>query len=33
MLTAAARLYERVAEDFDGQKEEIGELDRFLKKS
>ncbi len=33
MLSAAARLYERIAEDFDGQKEEVGKLDRFLNKS
>ena len=31
MLAAAARLYERIAEDFDGEKKEIGELDAFLK--
>jgi 3-hydroxyisobutyrate dehydrogenase-like beta-hydroxyacid dehydrogenase len=31
MLAAAARLYERIAEDFDGEKKEIGELDKFLK--
>jgi L-threonate 2-dehydrogenase len=31
MLHAAARLYERIAEDFDGSKIEIGNLDRFLK--
>jgi len=31
MLTAAARLYERIARDFDGEMKEIGELDRFLK--
>ena len=31
MLTAAARLYERLAEDVDGEKKEIGSLDRFLK--
>jgi 3-hydroxyisobutyrate dehydrogenase-like beta-hydroxyacid dehydrogenase len=31
MLTAAARLYERIARDFDGEKKEIGELSRFLK--
>ena len=33
MLAAAARLYERLAEDFEGGKEEIGSLDRFLNKS
>src|SRR6478672_9556157 len=32
MLSAAARLYERLADDFDGKKEEIGTLDRFLGK-
>ena len=32
MLAAAARLYERIAEDFEGKKKEIGELDRFLDK-
>jgi putative dehydrogenase len=32
MLTAAARLYDRLAEDFEGKKEEIGLLDRFLDK-
>jgi 3-hydroxyisobutyrate dehydrogenase-like beta-hydroxyacid dehydrogenase len=31
MLEAAARLYERIAEDFAGDKEEAGSLDRFLK--
>jgi len=31
MLHAAARLFERIAEDFDGPKAEIGELDKFLK--
>jgi hypothetical protein len=33
MLAAAGRLYERLAEDLDGEKEEIGMLDRFLSKS
>ena len=33
MLAAAARLYERIAEDFEGEKKEVGELDRFLDKS
>lgn len=33
MLAAAARLYERIAEDFAEDKKEIGELDRFLNKS
>jgi 3-hydroxyisobutyrate dehydrogenase-like beta-hydroxyacid dehydrogenase len=32
MLEAAARLYERIAEDFEGEKEEVGELDKFLGK-
>ncbi len=31
MLSAAARLYERIARDFDGEKTEIEDLDRFLK--
>jgi 3-hydroxyisobutyrate dehydrogenase-like beta-hydroxyacid dehydrogenase len=31
MLAAAARLYERIAEDFAGEKRETGELDAFLK--
>jgi 3-hydroxyisobutyrate dehydrogenase-like beta-hydroxyacid dehydrogenase len=31
MLDAAARLYERIAQDFDGNKKEIEELDKFLK--
>ena len=31
MLEAAARLYERIAEDVDGDKKEIGALDKFLK--
>jgi len=33
MLQAAARLYDRIAEDLDGGKDEIGVLDRFLGKS
>ncbi len=33
MLQAAARLYERIAEDFDGSKDEIDVLDRFLGKT
>jgi 3-hydroxyisobutyrate dehydrogenase-like beta-hydroxyacid dehydrogenase len=33
MLQAAARLYDRIAEDFDGEKDEIGVLDRFIDKS
>ncbi len=31
MLTAAARFYERIAQDVDGEKKEVGELDQFLK--
>jgi putative dehydrogenase len=31
MLSAAARLYERIAEDFEGEKKEVGALDDFLK--
>jgi putative dehydrogenase len=31
MLEAAARLYERVADDFDGEKKEVGAMDAFLK--
>ena len=31
MLTAAARFYERIAEDVDGEKKEVGEMDKFLK--
>ena len=31
MLTAAARFYQRIAEDFDGGKKETGALDDFLK--
>ena len=30
MLAAAARLYERIAADFDGDKEEIATLDKFV---
>jgi 3-hydroxyisobutyrate dehydrogenase-like beta-hydroxyacid dehydrogenase len=33
MLAAAARLYERIAEDFAGEKKEIEALDKFLKGS
>jgi len=33
MLQAAARLYERIAEDFEDRKDEIGKLDRFFEKS
>jgi len=32
MLAAAARLYERIADDFEKDKNEIGALDRFLNK-
>jgi 3-hydroxyisobutyrate dehydrogenase-like beta-hydroxyacid dehydrogenase len=32
MLATAARLYERLAEDFDGEKTEIGALDKFVGK-
>ena len=32
MLDAAARLYERIAKDVDGEKKEVGEMDRFLAK-
>jgi len=32
MLTAAARLYDRLAEDFEGKKSEIDTLERFLNK-
>jgi putative dehydrogenase len=31
MLAAAARLYERIAADFEGEKAETGALDKFLK--
>jgi len=31
MLAAAARLYERIADDFEGEKRETGALDKFLK--
>jgi hypothetical protein len=33
IFNAAARLYERIAEDLDDRKEEIEKLDRFLDKS
>ena len=33
MLSAAARFYERIAEDVDGRKEGNGALERFLDKS
>jgi 3-hydroxyisobutyrate dehydrogenase-like beta-hydroxyacid dehydrogenase len=32
MFDAAARFYERIAEDFDGEKEETGALDKFIQK-
>ena len=32
MLSAAAHFYERIAEDFDDEKKEVGELDKFLGK-
>ena len=31
MLEAAARLYERIAADVEGEKQETGALDKFLK--
>ncbi len=31
MLEAAARFYERIAQDVDGDKKETGELDKFIK--
>jgi putative dehydrogenase len=31
MLAAAARFYERIAADYDGEKQEVGALDKFLK--
>jgi 3-hydroxyisobutyrate dehydrogenase-like beta-hydroxyacid dehydrogenase len=31
MLEAAARLYENIAEDFDGAKQDVGAMDAFLK--
>jgi len=31
MLDAAARLYERIAADFEGKRKEVGTMDRFLK--
>lgn len=30
MFSAAARFYERIADDFDGEKDETGALDKFL---
>jgi L-threonate 2-dehydrogenase len=32
MLAASARLYERLADDLEGKKDEIGALDRFVQK-
>jgi hypothetical protein len=32
MLEAAARLYESIAEDVEGEKKEVGQLDKFLGK-
>jgi putative dehydrogenase len=32
MFDAAARFYERMADDFDGEKEEAGALDKFIQK-
>ena len=31
MLDASARLYERIAADFDGEKKEVGVMDKFVK--
>ena len=31
MLDAAARLYERIAADVEGEKKEVGAMDAFLK--
>ena len=31
MMMAAAKLYERIAGDFDGEKQETGAMDKFLK--
>jgi putative dehydrogenase len=33
MLTAAARLYERIAQDYEGEKKETGSLDDFVGKT
>jgi hypothetical protein len=33
MFQAAARLYERIAEDLEDRKDEIGKLDQFAAKS
>jgi hypothetical protein len=32
MLAAAARFYARIAQDYEGEKQEIGELDKFLQR-
>jgi 3-hydroxyisobutyrate dehydrogenase-like beta-hydroxyacid dehydrogenase len=32
MLTAAARLYERIAKDVEGEKKDVGRMDKFLGK-
>ena len=32
MLTAAARFYQRIADDFDGKQDEVAVLERFLKR-
>jgi hypothetical protein len=31
MMMAAAKLYENIAEDFEGEKKETGAMDKFLK--
>ncbi len=31
MMMAAAKLYERIARDFDGEKKETGTMDTFVK--
>jgi hypothetical protein len=31
MLDASARLYERIAADFDGEKKEVGVMEKFVK--
>jgi hypothetical protein len=32
MLTAAARFYQRMADDYDGKKDEVAVIERFLKR-
>ena len=32
MLTAAARFYQRIAEDYEGKKDEVALLERFLER-